>query len=592
MKKELPNLIRRLWAYISYRRRLQLMVLLLLTIASSIAEIISIGAVIPFLAVLTAPEKIYDSNLVKPVIDLFGIDSSANLLLPLTILFGIAIFLSGTLRLLLVWVNARFSLAVGAELSADIYRRTLYQPYITQVSRNSSELISALLGKTNAVIFGIIAPILGFLSASLILISILTALFVVDPQIALIACSGFGAMYFLIARGAKKRLAADSELTSRESNLVVKTLQEGLGGIRDVLLDGSQEVYCGIYKRADLSLRRAQASTIFISQSPRYAMETLGTLLIVALAFFLADKPNGVAEAIPKLGALALGAQRLLPALQQAYWAWATMQSSKASLDDILELLDQPLPDYLDGKNESYLSFSKEIILKDVSFRYAEGSPWILRNINLSIKKGDRIGFIGSTGSGKSTLIDVIMGLLVPTEGALYVDGEKLSEKNYRLWQQHIAHVPQAIFLADSTVQNNIAFGASVEQIDNNRVEEAAKLAQISETIKTWPKKYDAFVGERGVKLSGGQRQRIGIARALYKMADLIVFDEATSALDSDTEKEVMKAIDELSSRLTILIIAHRLSTLQNCNLIVELISGKIARIGPYQEVINNYQRV
>lgn len=592
MKKELPDPIRHLWTFISYRRRLQLLVLLLLTITSSIAEIISIGAVIPFLAVLTAPEKIYDLSLVRPVIEFLKINSSTNLLLPLTMTFGVAIFISGALRLLVLWVNARFSLAVGAELSADIYRKTLYQPYITQVSRNSSELISALLSKTDAVIFGVIAPLLGFLSAALILISILAALIVVDPQIALIAFSGFGTMYFLIAKGAKRKLASDSELTSRESSLVIKTLQEGLGGIRDVLLDASQEVYCSIYRTADLSLRRAQASTIFISQSPRYAMETLGTLLIVALAYFLADKPNGVSDAIPKLGALALGAQRLLPALQQAYWAWATIQSSKSSLADILELLEQPLPSYLDGGNEKEISFSKEISLKGVGYRYPDSSSWVLREINLVIKKGDRVGFIGSTGSGKSTLIDLVMGMLAPVEGALLVDGEKISDENCRSWQRHIAHVPQAIFLADSTVANNIAFGALKNKVNINRVEEAARLAQISETVQSWPKKYDSFVGERGVKLSGGQRQRIGIARALYKMADVIVFDEATSALDSETEKEVMKSIDDLSNQLTILIIAHRLSTLQNCNLIVELKGGKITRIGSYQEIVNNYQKL
>ena len=325
--------------------------------------------------------------------------------------------------------------------------------------------------------------------------------------------------------------------------------------------------------------------------SPRYALEALGMLLISALAYMLALQPNGIAKAIPVLGVLALGAQRLLPILQLAYSSLSTIQGGEASLKDALELLEQPLPDYADQPPAKPLMFLKKIELKNLSFRYTEQTPLVLNNLNLEICKGSRTGFIGVTGSGKSTLLDVVMGLLQPTDGALEIDGQSITSANNRAWQAHIAHVPQAIYLSDSTIEENIAFGIPKGSIDHKRVKKAAQQAQIAHIIESWPKKYKTYVGERGIRLSGGQRQRIGIARALYKQADVIIFDEATSALDNDTEQAVMEAIESLGNELTILIIAHRLTTLKNCTQVVELGDGGIKRIGSYQEIVSNEPR-
>jgi len=374
---------------------------------------------------------------------------------------------------------------------------------------------------------------------------------------------------------------------ARESVQVIKSLQEGLGGIRDVLIDGSQATYCQVYRNADLRLRRAQGNSAFISASPRYGMEALGMLLIAALAYSLAQQDDGIAKAIPILGALALGAQRLLPVLQQAYGSWAGIQSGQAALQDTLNLLDQPLPSYADQPAAEPLSFKHTISLKQLAFRYSPQTPYVLEQINLTIAKGSRVGFIGATGSGKSTLLDIVMGLLEPTEGTLEIDGKPVTPGNNRAWQAHIAHVPQAIFLADSSIEENIAFGVPPDQIDHERVRQAAQQAQIADIIETWPKQYQTFVGERGIRLSGGQRQRIGIARALYKQADVIIFDEATSALDNETEQAVMQAIEGLNENLTILIIAHRLTTLKNCTQIVELSECGIKRTGSYQDIVN-----
>ena len=488
------------------------------------------------------------------------------------------------MRLLLLWANNRLSYAVGADLSIGIYRRTLYQPYLVHVARNSSEIINGISTKTLTII-GALHSILSLLGSFVILVMILIALFSIDPIIALSAFMGFSLIYLAIMRLTKKRQVSYSKLIAHESTQVIKYLQEGLGGIRDILIDGTQETYCHIYQGADARLRRAQGNSQFISMSPRYGMEALGMVLIAILAFALAQQSDGIAKAIPILGALALGAQRLLPMLQQAYQAWSGIYGSQASLQDALDLLDQPLPKFGDFVTIESIPFASEIQLQQLGFKYTPRAPWVLKNINLSIPKGSRIGFIGVTGSGKSTLLDIVMGLLEGTQGELRVDGNAITPINYRSWQRHIAHVPQSIFLADASIEENIAFGIPKDQIDFDRVIMAAKRAQIAQTIEGWEKQYQTEVGERGVRLSGGQRQRIGIARALYKEADVIIFDEATSALDNQTENAVMEAIESLSKEITLLIIAHRISTLKGCTQIVELKEGGINRIGSYQDI-------
>lgn len=554
-------------------------------ILASFAEIISIGAVLPFLGVLTAPSRVFEHSLAQPLIQILGLTSPSQLLLPLTIAFCFAALVAGATRLLLLWASTRLSFATGADLGISIYRRTLYQPYAIHVARNSSEVITAISTKTNLVIFSIILPTLTLIGAMVLLSAILTAMLFVDPAIALAAFCGFGLIYAFLSRITRNRLSIHGQCIARESTHVIKLLQEGLGGIREVLIDGSQATYCQTYSHADRSLRRAQSYNIFIAQSPRYGTETLGMLLIAGLAYALAQQNDGITKAIPVLGALALGAQRLLPVLQQAYAAWATIQGGQASLQDALALLDQPLPRHADQPAPAPLPFRHRLRLNQLAFRYSSQSPWVLKGVSLDVAKGSRIGFIGPTGSGKSTLLDIVMGLLPPSEGSIEVDGHLITTGNHRAWQAHIAHVPQTIFLTDSTIEENIAFGVPRDQIDDARVRHAARQAQIADLIETWPSRYKTFVGERGIRLSGGQRQRIGIARALYKRADVIIFDEATSALDSDTEQAVMQAVENLSEELTILIIAHRLTTLRSCTLIVELGNGGISRLGSYSEM-------
>jgi ATP-binding cassette subfamily B protein len=393
----------------------------------------------------------------------------------------------------------------------------------------------------------------------------------IDAKVAIIALSSFGFIYILITLATKKQLAVNSEKISSNLSKVVKTVQEGLGGIRDVLIDGTQETYGTIFRAADVTLRNAQVSNAIIGGIPRYLIEGLGISLIVLLAFSFSTEEKNIVQAIPVLGAFALGAQRLLPVMQQIYQSWSNLKSGQASLNEVLGLVSQPPQNYLNQSNPEPIKFEDSISINNVSFCYANHDQEVLHKITLHIEKGGRVGFMGSTGSGKSTLLDIIMGLLQPTDGVLEIDGGVITEKNYRAWQAIIAHVPQAIYLADTSIAENIAFGVPPEKIDMARVKEAARQAQISQIIETWAEQYETLVGERGVRLSGGQRQRIGIARALYKQAKVIIFDEATSALDSKTEDLLMKEIYKISKEITILIVAHRLSTLKECDVVYEL---------------------
>ena len=492
-------------------------------IVSALLEVASLGAVLPFLAVLTSPEQVLRSPLVGAIARSWGIVSADELLLPLTLAFALIALLSGAIRMLLLWASTRFTFAAGADLSLEIYRRTLHQPYALHVARNSSDVISGIMNKVGGAVLGILLPVMTLLSSLMLLVAIPIALIAIDPIVAAAATVGFGASYAVITWLSKKRLYRNSRRIADQQVRVLQALQEGLGGIRDVLLDGAQPFFCELYGRADAQLRRAQGSNVFIAQSPRFAMEAIGMALIAALAYGMTRSTHTAASVLPVLGALALGAQRLLPALQQAFGAWALIAGSRASLADTVDLFAQPFEPELLQPVRAPLRFERAIEFRDVKFRYTSDGPWILDGLTLHIKRGARVGLVGGTGSGKSTTLDLLMGLLAPTSGEVLVDGVPIIGSRARSWQRTIAHVPQSIYLADTTIAGNIAFGIASEAIDMERVREAARRAQIAGFIEANPVGYRAFVGERGVRLSGGQRQRIGIARALYKRASVLV---------------------------------------------------------------------
>lgn len=552
----------------------------------TLTEVASLGMVIPFLGALTSPDRIYGHLWASPIVTMLDLTSPQQLLLPLTILFGLAAILSGASRLSLLWGQTRLGHAVGNDLGSEAYRRTLYQPYAVHAARNSSEVIAMLLNKINTIVYFVIIPLLTLFSSALIVVTLVAFMFAVDPKLTTITILGFGCIYIFVAHLTKKQLAQDGQRVAVGQNHVTKIVQESLGGIRDVLIDGLQESYARIYRQSDNQLRRSLANNTIISGAPRPVIEAFGMVLIGLVAYILTKRQQGIVTLLPILGTLALAAQRLLPLVQQGYAGWTSILGGQAALKDVLQFLEQPMPVHNIHYPLTPMPFYSQIMLKDLYFRYSPQSSWVLRGINLCIPRGSRVGFIGSTGSGKSTLLDIIMGLLSPTSGMVRIDGTTVNETNYREWQAHIAHVPQAIYLTDATVSENIAFGLPLGQIDHVRVRWAAKQARIANDIESWQNGYETFVGESGVRLSGGQRQRIGIARALYKQTDVFVFDEATSALDNDTERAVMESIESLGKEFTVLIVAHRLSTLKTCAQVVELERGRVLRVGTYQSMI------
>ena len=580
------EILKRLWSHISYQRRRQFGLLLLLAVLSSFAEIISLGAVLPFIGVLTQPDKVLAYPFVSEIAQFLGIENGSELIMPLALGFAMAAVAAGFLRILLVWTTLNLANTTGADLSVDVYKRTLYQPYMVHIQRSSSEIISGITQKVGTAT-SVIISLVTVITSLFLFTSIIVTLIYLDPLLAICATTSFGVLYGLIALFTRKKLVANSLITADEQSRVVKALQEGLGAIRDVILDGTQNVYVDVYRKAVVRLRRASAENAFINQAPRYAMESLGIVLISLFVLILSGRSGGITGYLPILAMLAFAAQRLLPLLQQLYGNWSVVAGSKAALIDVLDLLNQNMPSYASAESLTALSLKKSICFESVSFSYDDDSDLVLDGLEFKIAKGCRVGIIGSTGSGKSTALDVLMGLLKPTKGFLKVDGKVIMSTQERTsWQRSVSHVPQSIFLSDATISENIAFGIPADKIDLNRVRDSAKRAQIADFIESRPKGYDTFVGERGVRLSGGQRQRIGIARALYKNASVLIFDEATSALDDATEQAVMRTIEDLSSDLTLFIIAHRLTTLKNCTLIIELESGVVGRVGTYEDLI------
>jgi len=585
--QSLSQLFRRLWRQVSARRRVQLGLLALIMLGAAGAEILSLGAVLPFLGILAAPERVMELTLARSLTDAFGVTSRQDLLLLFTVTFVAAALLTAGMRLLAMWAQVRMANAIGADFSIKAYERTLYQPYAIHVARNSSEVLAGI-NKANSLSSMVIQPALTVISHTVILLALLAAIVAVRPVIALSAIVGFGSIYVGIILFTRRRLQEISRIVAIQSVRITKAMQEGLGGIRDVLIDGSQGTYARLYRGSIRPLQQAGAWTAFVDNSPRVLIEALGMVLIGGLAYSMARSSTDFSEPVLVLGSLAVAAQRMLPVLQNLYSNYVKVRSSQVSVQDALDLLDQPLPAHAGQPLPPPLPFRDGLELKDLHFRYSPQTPWVLRGLNLRIPRGSRVGFIGATGSGKSTLIDVVMGLLPPEQGGVVIDGKPIYPDDVRGWQAHLAHVPQAIFLADVSIAENIAFGVLPEDIDRDRVRAAAGQAQIADAIEAWPQGYDTLVGERGVRLSGGQRQRVGIARALYKRADVIVFDEATSALDNQTEAAVMEAIDGLDAELTILIVAHRLTTLRGCDQIVELAHGEVKRVGSYQEIIGD----
>lgn len=579
-----------LWQIQGRRRRWQFFALLGLMLLTTLLEVVSLGAILPFLGVLTDTERIFTMIELQPLIAFLQINKPSELILPVTFIFITAVLFSAILRLFLMYASIKFSFGIGADLGIKMFRYTLYQDYSIHISRNSSEVINGIVRKTSTIANGVVTQILTLITSLSLVLGITTALFFISVKVALVSFFGFGFFYGCIIIFSKNRLTNNGQRMAQEGNRVVQVLQEGLGGIRDVIIDGNQEFYCKLYRDSDSPYRAAVGNNQFISSSPRFVMEATGMSVIAILAFFMMQDDSTIGV-VPVLGALALGAQRLLPAIQSVYSSITTILGSMSEFGDAMIILRQPLPIIENNQLETIL-FQNEICLRNINFRHGDNLPYLFKNLNLKIKKGSCTGFIGATGSGKTTLLDIVMMLLSPTSGEISVDSKVIDNSNKRTWQANIAHVPQAVYLSDATIAENIAFGIPKEFIDQEKMRSAAKAAEISEMIHNMKDGYESKVGENGLMMSGGERQRIGIARALYKQSPVLIFDEATSALDHKTEMRVMDTINSLGSDLTILIIAHRITTLKKCDRIIDLSEPGNPVVKQYNEIKDNIESV
>ena len=546
---------------------------ILLMVLASFTEILSIGAVLPFMSVLLAPNGSSQKFIPGFILE-FLREHDINSIYFFFSFFCISVVLCSLIRIILIYSNTNFCFKFGAELSSEIYRKILFQEYLEHVYMGVSIPIDIITTKTNGLIHNCILSCLNLIS-SFVLISIVSLSLVFLNPVLLISLFLFmGSIYLLIIIYTRNILSKNSIAIANLSGRIIKILHESLGGIREVILNRNHSYFHKRYSDLDFQLRKSQGFNLVIGQLPRYIVEAVGMLIIAIICMILVNVMYmPLDQALPMLAAITLGAQRLMPLIQNAFLSWSNLQGSKGSLADIIECIEKPIPNLL--SNVDNLHFNKTLALDRISFHYSNNSN-VFQDISLQVSKGEKVGIVGVTGGGKSTLIDIISGLIKPIDGSVIVDGVAIDSQSSQSWWRLVSYVSQDAFLFDVTIAENIAFGIAPEEVDFFRVQEVSKVAQIYDEIVSMPMGFMTLAGERGVQLSGGQRQRIAIARALYKEPKLLILDEATSALDHETERNIMDQLSYLHPDVTIIMVTHKSSTLKLCTTVYELKDKKL----------------
>ncbi len=563
---------------LSKKRKNQLKLVFCLMLLSGLIEIFTLTSLIPFLYVLDDPSKVNQNNLFNIFISFFGIIDSQIILFLVFILFVFGCLLNGILRIFNLWISSKFTAIIGNEISSKAYKYTLYKPYREQINENSSKTVASITQRIN----NSVTAIYGYLqiaAASLSILGIFVGLLLTNWLIALSSFALIIIFYIFINRYTANILRRNSIEVAKRNNYQVKLLQEGIGSIREIFLGRFQKEFIKKYQNNDKYMRDLIASNNYLAVYPKFLIENLGIIIISSIGFLMVLQDNNTLI-IPILGTFALGAQRLLPLFQVVY----SNLSMVIGYSEDMKIVEKLLIDneyFTTGNNKQVKKF-KSLELHEVQFKYENVSKYAIKNISIKINAGDKIGIFGKTGSGKSTLVDLIMGLLPPTDGKLFINktlinSEKSNfERNYLSLIERVSHVPQNIFLADSSIEQNIALGITPEKINKEKIKKVSFISCIDEFIDDLPDKYKTNIGENGVRLSGGQRQRIGIARALYRMPELLILDEATSALDNKTESILMNRISRGCNNITIISISHKAKTLRYFRKILEIKNGEI----------------
>ena len=584
--EEKNNLIN-VWQILPRKNKVRVFILVLMMFVSGIAEILTLSSVYPFLAAIINPNLLFEDPIFSRILDYFNLTQVSKFLAIMSLAFCSAVVFSSSIRVFITWLNYKWSYELAADLVIENFKSSLYDDYLTHISRNSSEMISAISHKTSNLVSSLILPSLTLIQLSILSISILSGLIILLPRLYILIIVMLGFCYLSIAFIVRRILVKNSKVISLNQIKTIKVLQESLDGIKEIILGNYYEKFIDEFSSAERPYRRGYGANAFLLIFPRFLIEAIGILVIVSLAFLSFTSVDNPSSTLPTIGILILAIQRLLPYLQQVYQAYGAIKGNSQLNTEAIDML---VKDHRDNQafseEASNIEFQESIELSQVHFKYSSEEEMTLKNISLKIRKGERIGIIGSTGSGKSTLVDFIMGLLPFREGEILIDGIPLNKSSLLSWYKKILHVPQTIFLADTSIKNNIAFGEKEEQISEDRVNDSIKSAYLMDYINTLPKGIETEVGERGFQLSGGQRQRIGIARSLYKGGEVLVLDEATNSLDMETEKNIVKTINSLDKEITLIIIAHNLDTIEGCNRLIIMENGRILDEGNYDEVV------
>jgi len=580
----------------SERRKFKLLIVAM--IFMGLTEIAGIGSLAPFLSIVTTPSLVQDNKMFKLLYDTLGFTSFNSFVVSVGLLVLFFVLLRNATAALVKFAEIRFAETRGFRLSRRLMTKYLYQPYIFFLNRNTAELSRNILSEASTVITTFLIPLLELMTKMVTVIAVLTYLILVDPLVALGVSLSLGFLYGLIYLTVKKTLYNLGRKRLKANRKLFQLVREVFGGIKDVKLLGKEPVFINAYSIAAKKTARYQSNRKIIGSFPKYALDSIvfGAMIAMVL-YLLVSRKGDFSDSIALLGVYAMAAFRLMPALDGIFKEVANLRGTQAVVDALYADLgssdqEEELPDTFVPFIRERLSFTKYLKLENIQFSYPGTENDIIKKQSISIEKNTTIGFAGSTGSGKTTLVDIILGLLRPSSGTIIVDGIEITEENLASWQANLGYVPQSIYLSDDTVMRNIAFGIPSELIDVEKVKKAARIAHLEDFIVSeLPHGYDTFVGEQGIRLSGGQRQRIGIARALYHEPEVLVLDEATSALDGLTEAAVMEAIEELAGKKTIILIAHRLTTLKAADCIFVLEKGEIAESGTYNELVIKSER-
>ena len=581
--------LKKLLALLTPPERKRVGVLMGMILVMAFLDMLGVASILPFMAVLVNPELVQTSavlNTVFQAVGALGIDTPQQFLFALGILFFVLLVTSLAFKALTVYAQNRFALMRECSISKRLVEGYLYQPYSWFLNRHSADLGKTILSEVRNVVGYCLTPLMTLIAQSTVALALLISLLIVDPLLALCVGVVLGLVYagiFAVMSGWLKRLGQGNIDANKKRFTAVS---EAFGAAKEVKVGGLEQVYIQRFARPAENYAKGQATVQVIAQLPRFALEAIafGGMLLVIL--YLMVKSGSFSAAVPIIALYAFAGYRLMPALQQIYGASTQLRFAGPALDALYQDLINLQAADAQHDHISALPLNQVITLNQVSYRYPNAAQPALKDIDITIPAHSTVGFVGVTGSGKTTTVDVILGLLEPQQGHLRIDGQAITDANRRQWQRAIGYVPQHIYLADDSVAANIAFGLNTKEIDQQAVERVAKIASLHEfVINDLPQGYATAVGERGVRLSGGQRQRIGIARALYQKPQVLILDEATSALDNLTEQEVMEAIQNLGPEITIILIAHRLSTVKACDTIFLLEKGELKAAGTYAEL-------